>query len=147
MLHRGIGRLLDDGLRDLGVSVTALVQRGACACSDACRCCQLPAHALALSLDRLVLLLRQHIHTLRRSLCFLYSCTASSTACTNLFTSFTSTYTYLYYLYKYLFIYIYIHKYIYMHTISDYCFTADIYIICMHDMLMIYMYTYIYSYS
>ena len=34
-----------------------------------------------------------------------------------------------------------------MHTISDCCFTADVYIICMHDMFMIYMYTYIYSYS
>jgi hypothetical protein len=46
ILHGGIGRLLDDGLRDLGVRVTALVQRAACECSDACRCCQLPANAL-----------------------------------------------------------------------------------------------------
>jgi hypothetical protein len=46
ILHGGIGRLLDDGLRDLGVRVTALVQRGACECSDACRCCQLPVNAL-----------------------------------------------------------------------------------------------------
>ena len=78
ILHRRIGRLLDDGLRDLRVSVPALVHRGACACSEACRCCQLPAHALALPLDSLVLLLRQHIRTLRSSLCLLYSCTASS---------------------------------------------------------------------
>jgi hypothetical protein len=42
----GVGRLLDDGLRDLGVRVTALVQRAACECSDAWRCCQLPANAL-----------------------------------------------------------------------------------------------------
>jgi hypothetical protein len=36
ILHGGIGRLLDDALRDLGVRVTALVQRAACECSDAC---------------------------------------------------------------------------------------------------------------
>jgi hypothetical protein len=34
ILHGGIGHLLDDGLRDLGVRVTALVQRAACECSD-----------------------------------------------------------------------------------------------------------------
>ncbi len=34
ILHGGLGRLLDDGLRDLGVRVTALVQRAACECSD-----------------------------------------------------------------------------------------------------------------
>ena len=39
--------VLDDGLRDLGVRVTALVQRAACECSDACRFCQLPANALS----------------------------------------------------------------------------------------------------
>jgi hypothetical protein len=39
-------RAHDDGLRDLGVRVTAVVQRGACECSDAWRCCQLPATAL-----------------------------------------------------------------------------------------------------
>ena len=60
----GIGRLLDDGLRDLGVRVTALVQRAACECSDAWRCCQLPANALALPLDILVVELRQDIHRL-----------------------------------------------------------------------------------
>jgi hypothetical protein len=49
MLHGGIGRLLNDGLRDLGVRVTALVQRAAREYSDACRCCQLPADALARS--------------------------------------------------------------------------------------------------
>ena len=38
--------ILDDGLRDLGVMKTALVQRGACECSDACRCCELPGTAL-----------------------------------------------------------------------------------------------------
>jgi hypothetical protein len=60
ILHGGIGRLLDDGLRDLDVRVTALVQRAACECSDACRCCQLPANALALPLDILVVELRQN---------------------------------------------------------------------------------------
>jgi hypothetical protein len=57
-LYGGIGRLLDDGLRALGVRVTALVQRGACECSDAWWCCQLPATALALPLDILVVQLR-----------------------------------------------------------------------------------------
>jgi hypothetical protein len=65
ILHGGIGRLLDDGLRDLGVRVPALVQRAACECSDACRCCQLPANALALPLDIVVVQIRQNIHTLR----------------------------------------------------------------------------------
>ena len=37
------------GLRDVGVRVTALVQRAACECSDACRCCQLPANALCVA--------------------------------------------------------------------------------------------------
>ncbi len=46
VLHGGTGRSLDDGLRALGVRVTALVQRAACECSDACQCCQLPANAL-----------------------------------------------------------------------------------------------------
>ena len=46
--------LLGDGLRDLGVRVTALAQRAACECSYACRCCQLPAKALALALDIMV---------------------------------------------------------------------------------------------
>ncbi len=67
-----------DGLRDLGVRVTALVQRAACECSDACRCCQLPANALALALNILVVELRQNIHTLRSCLCILYSSTAST---------------------------------------------------------------------
>jgi hypothetical protein len=47
ILHGGGGRVLDDGLRDLGVRVTALVQRTACECSDASRCCKLPADVLA----------------------------------------------------------------------------------------------------
>jgi hypothetical protein len=122
ILLRRIGRLLDDGLRDLGVRVTALVQRGACACSDACRCCQLPASALALPLDSLVVHLRQNIHALRSSLCILYSCTASTTACTKLFTSFTSIYTYTHFFFfslslslsVYTYVYIYI-VYIYIH--------------------------------
>ncbi len=80
ILHGGIGRLLDDGLRDLGVRVTALVQRAAYECSDACRCCQLPANALALPLYSLVVELRQNIHALQSSLCILYSSTASTTA-------------------------------------------------------------------
>ncbi len=46
VLHGGTGRSLDDGLRALRVMVTALVQRAACECSDACQCCQLPANAL-----------------------------------------------------------------------------------------------------
>jgi hypothetical protein len=46
ILHGGTGRLLDDGLRALGVRVTELVQRDACECSDACRCCQLPANRM-----------------------------------------------------------------------------------------------------
>ena len=58
IVHGGIGRVLDDGLRDLGVRVTALVQRAACDCRDACRCCELPANALALPLHVLVLPLR-----------------------------------------------------------------------------------------
>ena len=113
ILHRRIGRLLDDGLRDLRVSVTALVQRGACECSDACRCCQLPANALALPLRSLVVELRQNIHALRSSLCILHSLTAYTTASTNLFSSFTSIYMYLYHFRKH--IYIYTHTYIYTH--------------------------------
>ena len=74
--------LLDDGLRDLGVRVTDLVQRAACECSDACWCCELPANALVLPLYILVVELRQNIHTLRSSLCILYSSTAYTTACT-----------------------------------------------------------------
>ena len=54
ILHRGIGRLLDDAQRDLGVSVTALVQRAACECSDACLCCELRVNALALPVYILV---------------------------------------------------------------------------------------------
>jgi hypothetical protein len=55
ILHGKIGRiLLGDGLRDLGLRVTALAQRAACECSYACRCCQLPAKALALALDIMV---------------------------------------------------------------------------------------------
>jgi hypothetical protein len=38
---------------------------------------QLPANALALPLDILVVQLRQNIHTLRSSLCILYSCAAT----------------------------------------------------------------------
>ncbi len=66
LLHGGIGLLLDDGLRDLGVRVTALVQRAACECSDACRCCE-PANALALPLSILVVELRQNIDRLLKS--------------------------------------------------------------------------------
>ena len=51
ILHRGIGRFLDDAQGDLGVSV---VQRAACACRDACRCYELPANALALPVYILV---------------------------------------------------------------------------------------------
>ena len=72
--------LLDDGLRDLGVRVTDLVQRAASERSDACWCCELPANALLLPLYILVVELRQYIHTLRSGLCILYSCTVSTTA-------------------------------------------------------------------
>jgi hypothetical protein len=48
MSKPALRRRIDDGLRDLRVRVTALVQRAACECSDACRCCQLPGTALAL---------------------------------------------------------------------------------------------------
>ena len=51
---RGIGRLLDDTQRDLGVIVTALVERAVCECTDACRVCELPGNALALSVYILV---------------------------------------------------------------------------------------------
>ena len=97
ILHRRIGRLLDDALRDLGVRVTVLVQRAACECSDACRCCERPANALALPLYILVVELRQNIHRLRSRQCILHFCTASTTAFTNLFSSFTSIYRYMYY--------------------------------------------------
>ena len=50
---------LDDGLCDLGVSVTALVQRAACKCSDTCWCCELPASTLVLPLYILVVELHQ----------------------------------------------------------------------------------------
>ncbi len=67
MRKPALRRRIDDGLRDLRVRVTALVQRAACECSDACRCCQLPATALALPLDILVVELWQDIHRLLRS--------------------------------------------------------------------------------
>jgi hypothetical protein len=67
ILHGGIRRLLDDGLRDLVVRVTALVQRAACECSDTWRCCELPANALALPLDIWVMELRQNIYSLLKS--------------------------------------------------------------------------------
>ena len=55
---RGIGGLFDDGLGDLGVRVTALVERAAWQSTAACRSCQLPANALALPVHLLVLPLR-----------------------------------------------------------------------------------------
>ncbi len=54
ILQRGIGRVLDDTQRDLGVRVTGLVQRAACECRDAWRCGELPASALALPVNILV---------------------------------------------------------------------------------------------
>jgi len=67
ILHGGIGRLLDDAQRDLGVRVTALVQRAACECRDAWRCCELPANVLALTVCILVelhqIIYRQQAHT------------------------------------------------------------------------------------
>jgi hypothetical protein len=104
LLHRRIGLLLDDGLRDLGVRMTALVQRGACECSDACRCCQLPATALGAA----------------------------------------SRYSHQ----PFLLFYFYIYTYIYItYTFSDSCFTAGLYIICMHNMFNMYIYTYTYIYT
>ncbi len=47
--------------------MTALVQRAACECRGACRCCELPADALALPLDILVVELGQNIHRLLKS--------------------------------------------------------------------------------
>jgi hypothetical protein len=79
ILHRGIDCLLDDALSDLCVRVTALVQRAACKCSDACWCCELPANVLVMPFYILVVELRQNVHTLRNGLCILYSCTVSTT--------------------------------------------------------------------
>ena len=73
VLHGGTGRSLDDGLRALGVRVTALVQRAACECSDACQCCQLPANALCATSIYAGIQLLRNIHRLRSSLCILYS--------------------------------------------------------------------------
>jgi hypothetical protein len=98
ILHGGIGCLLDDGLRDLRVRVAALLQRAACECIDACRCCQLSSKSLALPLYSLAVEIRQNIRRLQSSLCILYSSTASSTACTNIFSSFPAIYEYIYYL-------------------------------------------------
>jgi hypothetical protein len=39
------------------------------------------------------------------------------------------------------------HIYMHRYTFSDSCLTASLYIICMHNMVMIYMHTFIYSYS
>ena len=55
---RGNRGLLDDGLGDLGVRVTALVQRAAWQSTAACRSCQLSVNALALPVHLLVLKLR-----------------------------------------------------------------------------------------
>jgi hypothetical protein len=49
-----IGRLLDGTKCDLGLSVTALVERAVCGCNDACRCCELPGNAIALPVYILV---------------------------------------------------------------------------------------------
>jgi hypothetical protein len=49
----------------------------------------LPPLAFALPLDIVVVELRQDVLALRCCLCILYSSTASSTASTNLFSSFT----------------------------------------------------------
>ncbi len=99
ILDGGIGRLL--------------VQKGACQCSDACRCCQLPANALALSLDSLVVELRQNIHTLRSSLCILYSSTVS--------TSVHQPFLLVYF-------YIYVYVCVYIHTCYIYVYVCAIYI-------------------
>jgi hypothetical protein len=106
---------IDDSLRALGVRVTALVQRGACECSDACRFCQLSASSLALPLDSLVLELRQNIHVLRRSLCILYSSTRPPPRpprCSPLLLLYIcvcAIYEYIYYLYIFMHIYILLH--------------------------------------
>jgi hypothetical protein len=105
---------IDDGLRDVGVRVTVLVQRAACECSDAWRCCQLPDNALALPLDILVVQLRStYIHTHTH---------------TNTHTH-THTHTH---------VYIYINVFtpaffIYMHMLYSF-FTPALYIICIHIM-------------
>jgi hypothetical protein len=53
-IHRGIGLVLDDTQRDMGVNVTALVQRAVYECTDACRCCELSGNTLALPVYILV---------------------------------------------------------------------------------------------
>ncbi len=102
VMRRLTGRSLDDGLRTLGVRVTVLVQRAACECSDACRCCQLPANALALPLDSLVVQLRQNIQIYTY---MLHSC----------FTPALLQRIYMYiYRYTYFNVYVYIYIYIYV---------------------------------
>ncbi len=63
---RGIERLLDDTQRDLGVIVTALVNRAVRECTDACRCSELSGNALTLSVYILVEI-HQNIHMVLQS--------------------------------------------------------------------------------
>jgi hypothetical protein len=103
--------------------------------------------AVQVPLHSLVLQLRQNIHTLRSSLCILYSSTASTTTSTNLFTSFTSRYVssslsfFLSFFFS-LSLSLSLYTCIYISTFSDSCFTAGLYIICMHNMFMIYIFVF-----
>jgi hypothetical protein len=138
MLQSRIGRLLHNGLRDLlhdlRVRVTAVLQRGACECSDACCCCELPATALCAasrysgggapagytytpeqSVD-LVFLHRLHHRVHQPFLLF----------------------------YIYICMYVYICNICILYTFSNSCFTAGLCIISMHNMFMIYVCIHIY---
>jgi hypothetical protein len=117
------------------------------------RCCQLPANALALPLYILVVLLRQNIHTLRSSVCILYSFAATQPRaptfsplvplyiCTNtiyiciymyIFLFFTPSVLLLYY-YVCIIVYdLYVHRYIYLYIYICFSLAALLLCICMY---------------